>query len=386
MSWAENRDRFVFYILSTRRDWLCSSFRLQFYHLACLRFSAELILFVIFFTFSFILVQLFLIYRLSSRSLRNHHLTLPLFNTTEIYQEKWNKLQNDHYAKHFEIINYLKDIWIRSFDRKIIKCYIDRIRHFFIISTSRSKSAHRVLKPNLRFFTDDLKIMMNNIEIFLMNQRKKYAMKLDETKMRVFFEFKISSFRDLISHVTSHVLRKIFNQYFLIEKSDHSFVCTHSWIIISSLSCNHLIKNRMTTSTRILLLEDVHSHWFFVKSTHRMTDSLLLIQESVVARDRERSMKSIIESSSQADLMSQANLMKEMSMKEIFTQRNSSQFEMIENIVSSRKQASVRERVVTRRRERRRDRERERGRERDRGRDDRSDISASTEDVSEVIQ
>jgi hypothetical protein len=117
-----------------------------------------------------------------------------------------------------------------------------------------------------------------------------------------------------------------------------------------------------------------------------MTDSLLLIQESVVARDRERSMKSIIESSSQADLMSQANLMKEMSMKEIFTQRNSSQFEMIENIVSSRKQASVRERVVTRRRERRRDRERERGRERDRGRDDRSDISASTEDVSEVIQ
>jgi hypothetical protein len=79
VSWAENRDRFVSYILSTRRDWLCSSSRLQFYHLACLRFSAELILFVIFFTFSFIFVQLFLIYRLSSRSLRNHHLTLFLF-------------------------------------------------------------------------------------------------------------------------------------------------------------------------------------------------------------------------------------------------------------------------------------------------------------------
>jgi hypothetical protein len=116
-----------------------------------------------------------------------------------------------------------------------------------------------------------------------------------------------------------------------------------------------------------------------------MTDSLLLIQESVVARDRERSVRSIIESSSQADLMT--DLMKEMPMKEIFTQRNSSQFEMIENIVSSRKQASVRERVVTReRRGRNRDRERSRERSRERERDDRGDISASTEDVSEVIQ
>ncbi len=73
-------DRLVFYFLFTRRDWSCSSFRLRFYHLACLKFSAELFLFVIFFTFSFVFVQLFFIYRLSSRSLRNHYLTLSLFN------------------------------------------------------------------------------------------------------------------------------------------------------------------------------------------------------------------------------------------------------------------------------------------------------------------
>jgi hypothetical protein len=80
--------------------------------------------------------------------------------------------------------------------------------------------------------------------------------------------------------------------------------------------------------------------------------------------------------------------MKEMPMKEIFTQRNSSQFEMIENIVSSRKQAFIRERVVTRKRDRERDRDREQDREceRSRERDDRDDISASTEDVNEVIQ
>ncbi len=110
-----------------------------------------------------------------------------------------------------------------------------------------------------------------------------------------------------------------------------------------------------------------------------MIDSLLLIQESTVARDRERSVRSTIESSSQTDLM------KEISTKETSTQRNSSQFEVIENIVSSREQVSVRDRVVTRERDRQ-DRGRSRDRERDRGRDDKSDISASTEDVSEINQ
>ncbi len=323
----------------------------------------------------------------------------------EIYRKNWNNLQNDYYAKHFEIINYLKDIWIRSFDRKIIKCYINKIRHFFIISTSRSKSAHRVLKHNLKFFIDDLKMMMNNIEILLMNQRKEYATKFDETKIRVSFDLKISSFKDLISHVISHALRMIFNQYVLIDQSNYSSVCTHFWIIVSNLSCSHLIKNRIRSSTKILLLENVHQHWYFVKfiTTSRIIDSLLLIQESAVARDRKRSVRSIIESSSQTDLMKMMNEMMKNVMKEqifnqirreeISTQRNSSQFEMTENVVSSRKQVFVRDRVVTRerkrkreRRRRKRERERDRERDRDREREDKSDINASTEDVNEVIQ
>ncbi len=77
--------------------------------------------------------------------------------------------------------------------------------------------------------------------------------------------------------------------------------------------------------------------------------------------------------------------------EEVSTQRNSSQFEMIENVVSSRKQAFVRDRVVTRERERRRERKRKRNRDRERDReredrDDRYDINVSTEDVNEVIQ
>ncbi len=75
-----NNDYFVHFFLFTRRDWLCSSIRLRFYYLTCLKFSVELFLFVIFSTFSFVLVQLFFICRLSLWSLRNHYLTLSLFS------------------------------------------------------------------------------------------------------------------------------------------------------------------------------------------------------------------------------------------------------------------------------------------------------------------
>ncbi len=140
-----------------------------------------------------------------------------------------------------------------------------------------------------------------------------------------------------------------------------------------------------------------------------------MIQESAVARDRERSVRSIIELSSQADLMKMMNeMMKDVMKDQIFsqtrreevsTQRNSSQFEMIENVVSSRKQVFVRDRVVTRERKRRRKRrkrrrkrrkrrrkrrkrrrERDRERNRDREREDKDDTNASIKDVNEVIQ
>ncbi len=124
-----------------------------------------------------------------------------------------------------------------------------------------------------------------------------------------------------------------------------------------------------------------------------------MIQESTVARDRERSVRSIIESLIQVDLMKMMNeimknVIKERTFsqtrrEEVSTQRNSSQFEMTENVVSSRKQASIRDRVVTRERKRRRERKRDRDRERNREREDRNDridINVSTEDVNEVIQ
>jgi hypothetical protein len=100
----------------------------------------------------------------------------------------------------------------------------------------------------------------------------------------------------------------------------------------------------------MLLLEDIHSHWRFVKSLSSIFESVdlvLLIKKSVVVKSRDRSIKFIIE------FLNQTNLLKSFdqeinSQEEAFTQRNSSQFEIIENIVTEWQTVFVRERVDNR--------------------------------------
>ncbi len=104
-----NNEQWLFRVfhLFTRWDWLRSLTRLRFYHLTCLRFSAELFLFVIFSTFSFVLVQLFFIHRSSSRSSRNHYLTLLLFsNYSKSFSDRfrfWDSADQDDFWFNFRV-------------------------------------------------------------------------------------------------------------------------------------------------------------------------------------------------------------------------------------------------------------------------------------------
>ena len=70
--------------------------------------------------------------------------------------------------------------------------------------------------------------MIDKIEILLMNQKKNYAMKFDVVKMRMFFDFQILLFRDLIFKIFSHALRLIHKQYQLIQISNYSINCINA--------------------------------------------------------------------------------------------------------------------------------------------------------------
>jgi hypothetical protein len=64
----------------------------------------------------------------------------------------------------------LYDIYIMSYRRRFIKCYITQMLHFDITITSRDEDFHAILKRQLSKFTDDLKTIMNDINLMLINK------------------------------------------------------------------------------------------------------------------------------------------------------------------------------------------------------------------------
>ena len=114
------------------------------------------------------------------------------------------------------------------------------------------KSANRVLKQQLKFLTNDLKLIIENIEMFFMNQRKKYAFKLNVVEMQMSFDLQIFLFRDFISKIISYVLRIIYNQFKLLNIFDFNFPCTHSWNKMTKLFCNHFIKKKLIVFEEML--------------------------------------------------------------------------------------------------------------------------------------
>lgn len=129
-------------------------------------------------------------------------------------------------------------------------------------------------------------------------------------------------------------------------------------------SCNHTIREKPKFSNEMLLLKNVHFHWHFVKSIFFKPfaiDSFLLIKEFAVARTRKRFVKSIIELSSQRNvknaIANQKNVENAIAtetasvsliqrQKKIFIQRDSFQFEITKNIVSKKRLAFIRGRIV----------------------------------------
>ncbi len=62
---------------------------------------------------------------------------------------------------------------------------MNQILHFNNNAISRSEDDHAMLKRNLRFSIDDLKKIINCIDLMLLNQRNDYIIVFEETKMHL---------------------------------------------------------------------------------------------------------------------------------------------------------------------------------------------------------
>jgi hypothetical protein len=100
--------------------------------------------------------------------------------------------------------------------------------HFDIIITSRDEGGHAVLKRKLESSSEDLKTMIDSVNLLLINQHHDYLLSLKEQKVRYSLDLRKKIFQQLVSHISHYALRKISVQYDLLtERSIAIESCTN---------------------------------------------------------------------------------------------------------------------------------------------------------------
>jgi hypothetical protein len=187
--------------------------------------------------------------------------TIMYASSDQEYRQLWDKFVDRYNLTQGECIDYLYDTYIRNYRRRFVKCYTNQVLHFDTTVTSRGEGGHAVLKRRLRSSMSDLKTMMNDINLMLVNEHHNYLIEMKKARMRYSIELRRSIFDQLVSYVTSIALWKILSQYKkLIEHFTVISACIKIFIIIIELPCSHIIQKRLYDEGS-LLIEDVHSHW-----------------------------------------------------------------------------------------------------------------------------
>ncbi len=130
------------------------------------------------------------------------------------FWELWRKFSLT-YNNHEMMIEYLVITYI-THARHFVKCFINRILHFETTMTSREKDEHAVLKRQLESSTRDLKIVVNEINLLLINEHHNYELVVVDQKVRYSTAFRKSIFSQLTAYITHYALRKIVTQYALL--------------------------------------------------------------------------------------------------------------------------------------------------------------------------
>lgn len=128
---------------------------------------------------------------------------------------------------------------------KFVKCYIDSIRHYGNVVTSREEGGHTVLKSKLGVSTGDLLTVVTNIDSLLRNQHQEYIIALGEAKNNTPMVLRGNTviYRDLTPYITPFALLKKHTQYRrLADKSNPLPLCTHSFTNTMGLPWAHKIE------------------------------------------------------------------------------------------------------------------------------------------------
>jgi hypothetical protein len=177
------------------------------------------------------------------------------------FREVWNRFLNKYNLFHDDYIEYLIEIYIEHYRRRFVKCYTDEILHFETTMTSRSENEHAQLKRHLEASTEDLKTMMNNIKLLLINQIHDYLIALNDVKLRYSTHLRKPIFQQLFAFVVLNVINMMLSQYQLLTNQTIALSrCINVFTRIMRLLCSHKMQKRLYEKES-LLIEDVHSYW-----------------------------------------------------------------------------------------------------------------------------
>jgi hypothetical protein len=173
----------------------------------------------------------------------------------------WTAFIEKHRSINVDEMKYLIKTYIVDFRDRFVKIFINQVLHFDIIITSREEDAHSVLKRQLDVSTEDLKIVIESIDLLFMNEYIKHLLVIDNAKIRFSLNLKHCVYQFISFYVIHVVIRKLHAQYQkLTQHSTILSACIRIFIITTNLLCVYLIQKRLFED-EFLLLNDVHSHW-----------------------------------------------------------------------------------------------------------------------------
>ncbi len=177
------------------------------------------------------------------------------------FREIWMRFAEKYNLFHEDCIEYLNETYIESHRRRFVKAYTNEILHFETTMISRSENEHAQLKRHLRAFIDDLKTMMNSINLLFKNEIHDHLIEWAENKIRYSVECRKSIFHQLSAFVTSYAIKQMLSQLKLLTKRTIVIsLCTDVFIKTMRLSCSYKMQKRFFQNES-LLVENVHFHW-----------------------------------------------------------------------------------------------------------------------------
>jgi hypothetical protein len=128
---------------------------------------------------------------------------------------------------------------------------------------SRAEEGHERLKRALETSTEDLKKMINVIELILKNERAEFMIAHEEAKTRLSRSCNVTSLKNLQIFISSYALKLIRLQVNKMTRVRHELKtlssCTKTYERSMRLPCAHLIERR-NQDDDMIRLENVHSH------------------------------------------------------------------------------------------------------------------------------